>query len=284
MNTTDILAPDGAVHALRNGQRQLDMDGVEIGVSRQALDEVLDAYDRLSSLAATDGAGPADWQWRSRIKGGAWDAWERGRFSQEVPPFMEVQERPLYAAPPAPEVKEAKSVEERSGFVASTPEEKFAALEKEIDVLREANGRQRGTIVSMREAIDGLNALNAHASQIIASKEKSLQFIRGEIKGQVAETNRVAKLLDERTAEIEKLSFALNGSEQETSLRKLALDRFSGSPALDILKRTAGQMAAELIKHGVDFEAATPWLAIQQFAENALDAIYESHDFDEVDE
>lgn len=32
---------------LRNCQRQLDMDGCEVGVSRQALDETLDDYDRL---------------------------------------------------------------------------------------------------------------------------------------------------------------------------------------------------------------------------------------------
>lgn len=33
-----------ALEALENNQRQLDMDGVEVGVSRQALDEVLAAY------------------------------------------------------------------------------------------------------------------------------------------------------------------------------------------------------------------------------------------------
>lgn len=32
-------------------------------------------------------------QWRSRIKGGPWDAWENGRYGQEVPPFMDVEER-----------------------------------------------------------------------------------------------------------------------------------------------------------------------------------------------
>lgn len=34
----------GALAALRDGQRQLDMDGSEVGVSRQALDEVLLAF------------------------------------------------------------------------------------------------------------------------------------------------------------------------------------------------------------------------------------------------
>lgn len=35
------------------------------------------------------------WQWRSRIKGGAWDAWENGRYGQQAPPFMDVEERQL---------------------------------------------------------------------------------------------------------------------------------------------------------------------------------------------
>lgn len=46
-------------------------------------------------------AAPIAWQWRSRLKGGAWDAWERGRYNAEVPPFAEVEERALYAHPPA---------------------------------------------------------------------------------------------------------------------------------------------------------------------------------------
>jgi hypothetical protein len=47
---------------------------------------------------------PVAHQWRSRIKGGAWDAWENGRYGQTPPPFMEIEERPLYASPPAPAV------------------------------------------------------------------------------------------------------------------------------------------------------------------------------------
>lgn len=39
------------------------------------------------------------WQWRSRIKGGSWDAWEQGRFNQEVPPFAEVEERASFTVP-----------------------------------------------------------------------------------------------------------------------------------------------------------------------------------------
>ncbi|MEA9605756.1 hypothetical protein QY702_04640 [Xanthomonas campestris pv. plantaginis] len=48
------------------------------------------------------GAEPVAWQWRSRVKGGAWDAWENGRYGSELAPFMEVEHRALYAAPPAP--------------------------------------------------------------------------------------------------------------------------------------------------------------------------------------
>jgi hypothetical protein len=53
----------------------------------------------LADAAAADGE-PVAWQWRSRIKGGAWDSWETGRYGQQVPPFMDVQERALYAHPP----------------------------------------------------------------------------------------------------------------------------------------------------------------------------------------
>ena len=37
--------PQGAIDALRNNQRQLDVDGCEVGVSRQAIDEVLAGID-----------------------------------------------------------------------------------------------------------------------------------------------------------------------------------------------------------------------------------------------
>lgn len=45
-------------------------------------------------------AVPVDYHWRSRIKGGAWDAWERGRAPKHQAPFMDFEERPLYAHPP----------------------------------------------------------------------------------------------------------------------------------------------------------------------------------------
>lgn len=80
------------------------------------------------------GAGAVKWQWRSRIKGGAWDAWEQGRFGQEVPPFMEVEERrALSPAPPVPNPEaewrtralelESVLVGLSSSFGAGTPSE-----------------------------------------------------------------------------------------------------------------------------------------------------------------
>lgn len=41
------------------------------------------------------------WQWRSRLKGSAWDAWEQGRFGQEIPPFAEVEKRAVFTVSPA---------------------------------------------------------------------------------------------------------------------------------------------------------------------------------------
>lgn len=46
----------------------------------------------------TERPKPVAWQWRWRMKGGAWDAWERGRFGSDAPPFMDVEERGLYSA------------------------------------------------------------------------------------------------------------------------------------------------------------------------------------------
>ena len=41
---------EGAINALKNGQQQLDMDGIFVGVSRQALEEVLDGIERLQKV------------------------------------------------------------------------------------------------------------------------------------------------------------------------------------------------------------------------------------------
>lgn len=60
------------------------------------------AWQARAALATQPAAGaPAAWQWRRRIKGGAWDAWENGRYDFEPAPFMDVEHRALYAAPPA---------------------------------------------------------------------------------------------------------------------------------------------------------------------------------------
>lgn len=40
--------PNPAYESLRHNQRQLDFDGCEVGVSRQALEEILAAFDVLS--------------------------------------------------------------------------------------------------------------------------------------------------------------------------------------------------------------------------------------------
>lgn len=53
------------------------------------------------ALSAIPQPEPVAWQWRTRIKGGAWDAWENGRYRQQCPPFREVDERALYASPPS---------------------------------------------------------------------------------------------------------------------------------------------------------------------------------------
>ena len=46
--------PPEALSWLRNHQRQLDMDGVEVGVSRQALDELLNAFASAHEAGALD--------------------------------------------------------------------------------------------------------------------------------------------------------------------------------------------------------------------------------------
>lgn len=46
-----------ALEFLKNNQRQLDMDGCEVGVSRQALDELIAAYEALSTIAPAEVGG-----------------------------------------------------------------------------------------------------------------------------------------------------------------------------------------------------------------------------------
>jgi len=52
----DAILKHPAYAALRDGQRQLDADGVEVGVSRQAVDEVLAMIAALPTAAGADKA------------------------------------------------------------------------------------------------------------------------------------------------------------------------------------------------------------------------------------
>ena len=63
--------------------------------SPDLLEDIRSGAVRLVPVEATR------WQWRSRLKGGAWDAWEEGRFGQEIPPFAEVEERAVFTVSPA---------------------------------------------------------------------------------------------------------------------------------------------------------------------------------------
>lgn len=67
-----------ALEALKNNQRQLDMDGCEVGVSRQALDELIAAYESLATITPAEVRGLVDAQTEAReIETQAWccDEW-----------------------------------------------------------------------------------------------------------------------------------------------------------------------------------------------------------------
>ena len=65
---------------------------------------------------------PVAWQWRTRIKGGFWDAWESGKFGQECPPFMEYEERALFTSPPDLAVENARLREAQSNRITALDE------------------------------------------------------------------------------------------------------------------------------------------------------------------
>lgn len=78
-NVREALAsiPHGAIDALANNQRQLDMDGCEVGVSRQAVDEVLAGLR--AAIAALDAETEVkvrelEWVEPSRQTNGCWTA------------------------------------------------------------------------------------------------------------------------------------------------------------------------------------------------------------------
>lgn len=59
--TEPVLAVEqGAIDALTNGQRQLDADGTFVGVSRQALDELLAWHAATATLQAEIAAKDAE--------------------------------------------------------------------------------------------------------------------------------------------------------------------------------------------------------------------------------
>lgn len=60
-DVVEALNPD-ALAALKNGQRQLDQDGVEVGVSRQALDELIAAFEARTALSAQGWRTPGEFQ------------------------------------------------------------------------------------------------------------------------------------------------------------------------------------------------------------------------------
>jgi len=60
-DVAEALNPD-ALAALKNGQRQLDQDGVEVGVSRQALDELIAAFEARTALSAQGWRTPGEFQ------------------------------------------------------------------------------------------------------------------------------------------------------------------------------------------------------------------------------
>lgn len=59
LKEADAVVNPLAIEALTNNQRQLDQDGVEVGVSRQALDEVLAALTALAAPVATQAEAKA---------------------------------------------------------------------------------------------------------------------------------------------------------------------------------------------------------------------------------
>lgn len=94
-------AEAGGVEACRCGSDVTDMDGHIVHD-----DDCPESWQSQATIRKSQTVAPApvdalvkaaEWQWRSRIKGGAWDAWENGRYGQPVPPFMEVEERATFA-------------------------------------------------------------------------------------------------------------------------------------------------------------------------------------------
>jgi hypothetical protein len=84
--------------AIRLARYQLNRGSEDMGVGESDMLRRMVAALPLSSEAEAGGE-PIARRWRSRMKGGAWDAWEQGRYGGEIPPFMDVEEQFALAKP-----------------------------------------------------------------------------------------------------------------------------------------------------------------------------------------
>lgn len=118
---------DGALEALKNHQRQLDADGCEVGVSRQALEEVIVAFEALR-----------------RTRDDLHEA--NNRYQQEAR-----DERALAG-------KGVKAVEALIDALAAKDAELALAIE-EREFWREAAARDQAQLVEARKALEDIDAL-----------------------------------------------------------------------------------------------------------------------------
>jgi predicted nuclease with TOPRIM domain len=95
---------------------------------------------------------PVAKQWRARVKGGAWDAWENGLYGQEVPPFMEIEERDLYPASALTALQEESA---RLQNEWDNCDEMLQAVRVSIVELRQENERLRVERYRLAYAITG---------------------------------------------------------------------------------------------------------------------------------
>lgn len=100
-----VTIPDGLIDALRH-QRQIDMDGTEVGVSRQACDEAAQILSAVSAaLAPTNGtmtdtaemqeAEPVAWRYRSNAPKARWTV--QKNFPAPVEKWDGYSVEPLYS-------------------------------------------------------------------------------------------------------------------------------------------------------------------------------------------
>lgn len=102
-----------ALEALKNNQRQLDADGCEVGVSRQALDELIAAYEALSALP--DGVA-RDWTRRIARAWASIDGWT-DEFDRESQPDVKY-DAPEYTGHYEGYMSEAAELIRRAGLLS----------------------------------------------------------------------------------------------------------------------------------------------------------------------